>query len=119
MDSESAHPDESRPATVADLVEICRSLNTDGARYVVVGGFAVNQQGFARVTTDIDLLIDCSPENQTKVKRALEVLPDKAVREIADDDLGGYVVVRVADEVVVDLMSAACGIGFDEAIGEI
>lgn len=42
-------------------------------------------------------------------------LPDGAVREVANDDLDRYVVVRVADEVVVDLMKAACGIEYSEA----
>jgi hypothetical protein len=100
-------------------VLVCRSLNEHGARYLVVGGFAVNQHGFSRATMDIDLLVEDSPENQVKVKQALEVLPDKAVRELGDDDLGNYVVVRVADEVVVDLMGAACGITYAEAEPEI
>jgi hypothetical protein len=42
-------------------------------------------------------------------------LPDQAVRDMADDDLDRYVVVRVADEIVVDLMKAACGVAYDEA----
>ena len=119
MDPEDAHPAESRPPTVRDLVVICRSLNERGARYLVVGGFAVNQHGFSRATMDIDLLVEDSPENQVKVKQALEVLPDKAVRELGDDDLRNYVVVRVADEVVVDLMRVACGITYTEAEPEI
>jgi hypothetical protein len=119
MDPEDAHPAESRPPTVKDLVLVCRSLNEHGARYLVVGGFAVNQHGFSRATMDIDLLVEDSPENQVKVKQALEVLPDKAVRELGDDDLHNYVVVRVADEVVVDLMKAACGITYAEAEPEI
>jgi hypothetical protein len=49
----------------------------------------------------------------------LEVLPDKAVRELANDDLRNYVVVRIADEVVVDLMRLACGISYQEAESEI
>jgi hypothetical protein len=119
MDSEDAHPAESRPPTVRDLVVVCRSLNERGARYLVVGGFAVNQHGFSRATMDIDLLVEDSLENQVKLKQALEVLPDKAVRELADDDLRNYVVVRIADEVVVDLMRVACGIGYHEAESEI
>jgi len=119
MDPEYAHPAESRPPTVRDLVVICRSLNERGARYLVIGGFAVNQHGFSRATMDIDLLVEDSPENQVKVKRALEVLPDKAVRELGDDDLRNYVVVRVADEVVVDLMRMACGIAYTEAEADI
>jgi hypothetical protein len=43
------------------------------------------------------------------------MLPDRAIDEMADSDLDHYVVVRVADEIVVDLMKAACGIEYDEA----
>jgi hypothetical protein len=119
MDPENAHPAESRPPTVRDPVMVCRSLNERGARYLVVGGFAVIQHGFTRATMDIDLLVEDSLENQVKVKQALEILTDMAVRELGDDDLRSYVVVRVADEVVVDLMRVACGIDFYEAEPEI
>jgi hypothetical protein len=34
---------------------------------------------------------------------------------MAPDDLDRYVVVRVADEIVVDLMKSACGIDYAEA----
>jgi hypothetical protein len=43
-------------------------------------------------------------------------LPDGAVRDMASDDLEKYVVVRMADEIVVDLMRSACGISYEEAI---
>lgn len=102
-----------------DLARLCASLNAQGARYVVVGGLAVNQQGFLRATEDIDLLLEESRENQEKVLRALEVLPDKAVREVKNSDLDEYTVVRVADEIVVDLMLSACGVTYKEAEGEI
>ena len=115
MGNEDAHPPESRVPLVADLVNICRSLNACGAKNIVVGGFAVIQQGFLRNTGDIDLLVEESPENQAKTKAALEILPDKAVRELGEDDLRNQVVVRVCDEVVVDLMMMACGISYREA----
>jgi hypothetical protein len=96
-------------------VSLCRSLNREGARYIVIGGMAIIQAGFVRATEDIDLLVDASADNLGRLKRALADLPDGAVREMADDDLERYVVVRVADEIVVDLMKAACGITFSEA----
>jgi hypothetical protein len=49
----------------------------------------------------------------------LEILPDKAVREVKENDLDEYTVVRVADEIVVDLMLAACGVTYDDAANEI
>lgn len=119
MDSKDAYPPDSRPPTLDDLLLLCRSLNEAGARYLVVGGFAVMQHGFTRATEDIDLLVEASPENQKRVKKGLEALPDKAVLELADDDLRNWVVVRVADEIVVDLMLAACDIGYEEASKEI
>lgn len=119
MADDNAHPLESRTPLVSDLVIVCRSLNEQGAKYLVVGGFAVIQHGFFRTTGDIDILLDPSPENQAKAKKALEILPDKAVRELANDDLRDYVVVRVCDEVVVDLMMMACGVSYEEAEPEI
>ncbi len=38
---------------------------------------------------------------------------------MSEDDLDAYHVVRVADEIVVDLMLSACGVDYDEAISEI
>src|SRR4051812_14255319 len=102
-----------------DIVKLCSALNNEGALYLIIGGVAINQQGFLRATEAIDLLIESSRANQAKVLRALEVLPDKAVRQVAADDLDEYTVVRVADEVVVDLMLSACGIGYSEAAQDI
>ncbi len=82
---------------------------------MVIGGMAIIQAGFVRATEDIDLLVDASADNVQRVRRALLDLPDQAVRDMTDGDLEEYVVVRVADEFVVDLMKSACGIGYDEA----
>jgi hypothetical protein len=43
------------------------------------------------------------------------VLEDHAADEVADTDVSRYTVVRVADEVVVDLMAQACGVEYAEA----
>jgi hypothetical protein len=102
-----------------DVVRICRALNEAGARYLLIGGFAVIAHGAGRFTKDIDLLVDDAPENVAKVKRALSVLPDNAAAEVEDDDLRRYVVVRVADEVVVDLMGRACGLAYADAAGDV
>ena len=106
---------ESRPPTLEDLLTLCRELNARRAKYVVIGGMAMIQAGFVRGTEDIDLLIDASADNQAAVRKALEILPDKAVRELREGDLERYVVVRIADEIVVDLLLSAGGIAFAEA----
>jgi hypothetical protein len=104
-----------REPQIEDLVRICRALNEAGARYILIGGFAVIAHGGARTTKDIDLLVDASPENVARVKRALRILEDHAVDEVADTDVARYTVVRVADEIVVDLMALACGIDYGDA----
>jgi len=106
---------EVRPPTLEDVRRICGSLDTAGARYVLIGGFAVILRGGERTTKDIDLLVDPSPENVDRLKRALAVLEDGAAREIEPGDLEKYTVVRVADEVLVDLLAAACGVTWAEA----
>jgi len=101
-----------REPQIEDLARICRSLNEAGARYILIGGFAVIARGGARTTKDIDLLVDSSPDNIARVRQALQVLEDRAVNDVADDDVERYSVVRVADEVVVALMARACGVDF-------
>ncbi|MFN2477083.1 MAG: hypothetical protein ABR526_12180 [Chthoniobacterales bacterium] len=105
----------SRQPTLTDVVALCRELNHRGARYLVCGGFAIRAAGYLRETGDIDLLVDTSLENEAHVFKALETLPDKAVLELASGDVAKFIIVRVADEVVVDLMRSAAGIDFAAA----
>ena len=46
---------------------------------------------------------------------ALATLPDNAVRELQPGELHQYTVIRVADEILVDLMRVAGGIEYAEA----
>jgi hypothetical protein len=123
MDVENAGPSpqelEPRPPTVEDLVSLCRHLNQQNAKYLVVGGFAIIHAGLLRLTGDVDLLIDTDLDNEARVYKALESLPDKAVRELQPGETARYTVIRVADEIVVDLMKSACGIDYAEAAKDV
>ena len=109
---------EPRAPRLNDLSRLCLELNRSGAKYLVVGGFAIIQAGYPRFTGDIDLLIDPSLENEAKVFQALRMLPDKAVDQLDAGDVARFTVVRVADEIVVDLMALSCGVHFAEAIAD-
>lgn len=109
----------SRAPTQEDLVALARVLNAEGARYLVVGGFAIISAGYPRATGDLDLLIDADLTNEAKVYRALETLPDKAVLQLKPGEVSEYVVVRIGDEIVVDLMASASGIDYAEACKDI
>lgn len=105
-----------RPPNESDVIALARELNRHGARYIIVGGIAINQLGHARSTEDIDLLIARDRENQARVRKALASLPDQAVNDLGpDEDFADWVVVRVNDEITVDLMTEASGIGYLEA----
>ena len=115
-DPASLNPDECREPTLEDLVALCRALNAAEARYVVVGGFAIRAAGYSRTTMDIDLLIEVGIASEEKVIRGLLSLPDRAAREVKPGDVEEFGVVRVADEILVDLMKSGCGVDYAEAI---
>jgi len=50
------------------------ALHEAAARYVVVGGVAVNLYGYVRGTTDIDLVIDLAPDDARRTLGALHGL---------------------------------------------
>lgn len=104
-----------RDPSLEDLVNLCRELNARQASYLVVGGFAIRASGYPRHTGDVDLVVASDLENEARVFKALESLPDQAVKQLDPGDIAKYVVVRVADEILVDLMASASGIDYAEA----
>jgi hypothetical protein len=110
---------EPREPTIEDLRNLCRELNSRGAKYIVVGGFAIRAANYIRRTMDVDLLVAADPENEAKIFSALATLPDNAVRELRPGELQLYNVVRVADEILVDLMRSAGGIDYEQAAKEV
>jgi hypothetical protein len=53
------------------LEPIFAALNNAGIRYIVVGGLATVLHGHARLTSDLDMIIDLQPE---EAKKAIDVL---------------------------------------------
>jgi phosphoserine phosphatase len=114
-DDHPANELEPREPTIEDLRELCRELNQRGAKYIVVGGFAMRAANYLRRTMDLDLIVAADLENEAKVFSALATLPDNAVRELQPGELQQYNVIRVGDEILVDLMRSAGGIDYAEA----
>lgn len=105
----------SRTPTLRDLTRLCDALNQAGCRYILIGGFAVNYYGLDRATHDIDFLVESSKENVRRLKEALSVLEDNAVVDVELGDVEEYVVVRVQDEITVDLLGAVGDVRFENA----
>ena len=110
---------ESREPTVEDLRDLCRELNQRGAKYLVIGGFAMRAANYNRTTMDVDLMVAADLENEAKVFSALATLPDNAVRELQPGELQKHNIVRVGDEILVDLLRSAGGINYAEAAKEV
>lgn len=107
-----------RPATWDDVIALARALDAAGARYALIGGFAIAAHGYQRFSEDIDLLVDPSADNTPRWVEALSTLPDGAAAELRDDpdvfQREGHYAIRVNDEITVDIMPAACGHGWAE-----
>jgi predicted nucleotidyltransferase len=106
-----------------EIVRVCEALNSEGVKYVVVGGCAVILHGYYRTTHDIDLLVDSSVENIRRLKRALqEIFKSDEISEIRDVDIDQYAVVRFApesEEIVIDMIGKIGKIDFKMAMQDI
>ena len=107
-----------RPATWDDLKRIARYFNEAGVEYALIGGYALAVHGLVRQTEDIDILVNPSAANSSRWIVALSRLPDGAARELesAPDVFAGQKLyaIRINDEITVDVLPSAAGIGWDE-----
>lgn len=55
-----------------ELLNYWRSLNHHGVRYIMVGGVAINLNGYNRATNDIDVWIEDTIENRRKYRQAFK-----------------------------------------------
>lgn len=107
-----------RPATWADVARVAAFLDGAGARWALIGGYALAAHGFVRVSEDVDILVDPSPENARRWIAALAQLPDGAAQELASEpdvfEREGPYAIRINDEFTVDVLPAACGHSWSE-----
>lgn len=94
------------------LLGLLARFRDEGVEYVLVGGQAVRLNGYLRATEDVDVLLRATRENGEKVIRALSFLA--SARELKPEWFvpgadGTIENIRVADELLVDLLFAANG----------
>ncbi|MGA2090304.1 MAG: hypothetical protein ABSH12_02450 [Endomicrobiales bacterium] len=80
---------------------------------MLIGGYSLYTHGLYRTTTAIDLLVPHEKETGEKLIEALLILPDKAAKDI---DLAWFTqgdTIRLADEIVVDIMFNAAGESYE------
>lgn len=93
------------------LLKLLARFQAEGVQYVLVGGQAVRLNGFVRATEDIDILLPSSIENGRRVIRALDFLAASKELDPQWFEVMGEVPenIRIADDLLVDLLFAANG----------
>lgn len=93
------------------LLELLRRFQDEGVEYVLIGGQAVRLNGFVRATEDIDILLPSSSDNGRRLIRALGFLKSSKDLDPAwfDVDPDHPENIRIADELLIDLLFAANG----------
>lgn len=116
--SQESADEEPRDPSLEDVARLCHELNSRGAKYVLVGGFAIILHGYPRYTKDVDFLVETTLENEALVLEAVATLPEHAARQVQPGQIAEHVVVRIGDEILVDLMRSGCGITYADAISD-
>ena len=94
------------------LLRLLARFANEGVEYVLVGGQAVRLNGYLRATEDIDVLVKPSLGNGEKIIKALDFLPssgDLDANWFVPAQDGSIENIRVADDLLVDLLFAANG----------
>jgi hypothetical protein len=98
------------------FLKLLRRFQEEGVEYMLVGGQAVRLNGFVRATEDVDVLLKASRINGEKIIRAMSFLASSADLDPAwfePHPEGEVENIRVADDLLVDLLFAANGESFE------
>lgn len=99
-----------------DFRDLFAALNDSGARYLLVGGYAVAVHAQPRFTKDLDLWIDLDADNPARVFQALRSfgapLMDLSAEDLGQPDLVFQIGVAPNR---VDVMTSIDGVRFAEA----
>lgn len=101
-----------------EILELWNTLAKYNVRYIMIGGFAVNLHRFNRATTDIDLYIDDTSENRSRLGEALEAL-EISTKEIIErmQFIPGWSIINLMSGFPLDMMTTVKGLeymSFDE-----
>jgi hypothetical protein len=99
-----------------DLREFIELLNALEVRFVIVGAFAVAYHGYFRYTSDIDIFVDASVENATRIFRAVDQFGFADLKLKVEDFTNEDQVIQLGVAPNrIDVMTFLSGVSFDEA----
>lgn len=97
-----------------DFKDFVSLMNANGVEYVIVGAFALSFHGHPRATGDMDVWIRRSPENASRILKALDEFGFGSLGVTEDDLLEDKVIQLGQPPVRIDLMTELDGLIPDE-----
>jgi hypothetical protein len=101
-----------------DFSEFIEALNNNEVDYLIVGGYAVIFHGYNRTTEDLDVWVNPTPSNYTKLKKAFSEFG----RSLFDLTQEKFLLVDHYDvftfgrpPVCIEILTAVKGLHFDDA----
>jgi hypothetical protein len=105
-----------------DFVDLVASFIDHGVSFVVVGAYALAAHGFPRTTGDIDLFVEPTSDNATRVFRALvEFGAPVAAHGVTEGDFArpGSVYQLGLPPRRIDILTSISGVSFGEAVEDV
>lgn len=97
------------------LPAVFRSLSAHEVRYLVIGGVAAVVHGVPRTTFDVDLLIEASPENATRLLAALREAGIATADLTTPDGILAHEITVFRDVLRIDVQTRTPGAEFAAA----
>jgi hypothetical protein len=97
-----------------DFKDFVSLMNANGVEYVIVGAFALSFHGHPRATGDMDVWIRRSPQNASRILKALDEFGFGSLGVTEDDLLEDKVIQLGQPPVRIDLMTELDGLIPDE-----
>jgi len=100
---------------IDQLAPVFASLRAHDVKYVTIGGIAAILHGVPRTTFDLDILIEATPENASRLLRAFHEAGMDTAGLITPDELLQHAIVVFEDRVRVDVQTTTPGLRFEDA----
>lgn len=98
-----------------DFNEFLKLLNSLKIKYVIVGGYALSIYTVPRTTKDLDILIEASGNNASKMIKALDAFGFKLSNLQAEDFLNPETIIQLGRAPVrIDIITSITGVKWDE-----
>ena len=98
------------------VAQVCAALNDAGVKYLVIGGVACVLHGYVRATTDVDILIERTPDNAGRVLSALATVGYGFAREWTATEILKRPITVIGDDPAVDVFTVAWSVKYEGAV---